>query len=97
MVSVTIICFHLVGITNLSVDLISDRDLDRFETIQDVELSYVKILSCTDEAYQSYLCQIEAGVVIDRVAVLDNNKVCMHLSVALPIVNFFPRSCAYRA
>lgn len=37
-VSVTIIYYDLVGITNLSVHLISDRDLDRFESVQNVEL-----------------------------------------------------------
>lgn len=36
--SVTIIYHNLVGITNLSVDLVSDRDLDRFESVQNVEL-----------------------------------------------------------
>lgn len=31
--------------------------------------------------YRAYLGQIEARVVVDRVAVLDNNKVCMYLLV----------------
>ena len=31
-----------------------------------------------------YLGEIQAGIIIDRVAVLDNNKVCVCLSVVSP-------------
>jgi hypothetical protein len=41
-VSVSTIYHGLVGITNLSVDLVSDGDLDRFESIQNVELQSVR-------------------------------------------------------
>lgn len=36
-----------------------------------------------------YLCEIQAGVVVDRVTVLDNNKVCVHLSVVFPTTQGF--------
>lgn len=31
-----------------------------------------------------YLREIQAGVVVNRVTVLDNNKVCVYLSVVFP-------------
>lgn len=36
-----------------------------------------------------YLCEIQAGVVVDRVTVLDNNKVCLCLSVLFPTTQGF--------
>lgn len=29
-----------------------------------------------------YLCEIQAGVVVDRVTVFDNNKICVYMSDA---------------
>jgi hypothetical protein len=37
----------------------------------------------------SYLCEIQAVVVIDRVTVLDNNKVCVCLSAVFPTTQGF--------
>lgn len=36
-----------------------------------------------------YLCEIQAGVVVDRVTVLDDNKVCVYLSVVLSTTQGF--------
>lgn len=36
-----------------------------------------------------YLREIQAGVVVDRVTVLDNNKVCVCLSVVFPTTQGF--------
>jgi len=36
-----------------------------------------------------YLCEIQAVVVIDRVTVLDNNKVCVCLSAVFPTTQGF--------
>ena len=41
-VSVSTIYHDLIGITDLSVDLVSDSDLDRFECVQNVELQSVR-------------------------------------------------------
>lgn len=37
----------------------------------------------------AYLCEIQAVVIVDRVTVLDNNEVCVCLSVVFPTTRGF--------
>lgn len=90
MVSVSTIHRDLVGIADLSVDLVSDGDLDRFESIQDIELQVLERFEvCHKHAMGTvYLGEIQAVVIVDRVTVLDNNEVCVCLSVVFPTQGF---------
>lgn len=56
--------------------------------------SSYRVLECFNAYHKHvignvYLREIQAGVVVNRVTVLDNNKVCMYLSVVFPTTQGF--------
>lgn len=76
MVNITVLYHALIDITDLSVDLVRNGNLDRFESVQDIELQMLAYFQVCRRC-KAYLGQVNRIVEVNRVTVAHDDQVCV--------------------